>query len=139
MLLLVRNSNFQFSPSSPTPIRNALEGVTANPPDPPNLISANAAEAFEGAATVAFARAVAGGAGDKARERNIVKDKRDFTSYLAFFAFYLCVLCFRPLRPKMMRCRKIPAIFFTLLQQPKCVLKMRSKKRPVLTKTTLLP
>ena len=68
MLFLVHHSNFQSSPSSPTPIHNAFEGVMVNPPDPLNLSRANAAKAFGGVVMVAVARVVAaGGAGDKAR------------------------------------------------------------------------
>ena len=58
-----------------------------------------------------------------------------YPSLVCCFAFYFCVSGFRPWRPKMMRRKKIPAIFFILLRQPKCVLKMHSKKRPVSTKT----
>ena len=79
---------------------------------------------------------------ERSRRGDKGKGKRSFTSgdgggFLALFYFYayrcplrllfLRSLGFRPWRPKMMRRKKIPAIFFILLRQLKCVLKMRSK------------
>ena len=65
--------------------------MTANPPDPLNLSSANAAEAFGGAAMVAVARAVAvGGRGTMQWKRT--KGQEEFYQLSSFLRVLL--LCF---------------------------------------------